>query len=83
MGLLLIGLHVWASLESYQVLGVFGWFFGDFFVSKEDFPNHLEYSGIYRYVPTKPDFFPSILKTGFFVPPHRCLNNPEMTGGAA
>ncbi|KAL0057796.1 phosphatidylethanolamine N-methyltransferase [Marasmius tenuissimus] len=50
LGLLLIGLHIWASLESYQVLGVFGWFFGDFFMSMVDFPTHLEYSGIYRYL---------------------------------
>ncbi|KAF7759714.1 hypothetical protein Agabi119p4_11409 [Agaricus bisporus var. burnettii] len=48
LGALLIGLHVWASMESYEVLGLFGWFFGDFFM--EEFPAHLEYTGIYRYL---------------------------------
>ncbi|CAL1698213.1 unnamed protein product [Somion occarium] len=48
MGVILIIIHVWATLESYEVLGLFGWFFGDFFV--DDFPAHLEYTGIYRYL---------------------------------
>ena len=45
---MLIGLHIWTTLEQYEVLGVFGWFFGDFFV--DDFSFQLEYSGIFRSV---------------------------------
>ncbi|KAF7307888.1 Phosphatidylethanolamine N-methyltransferase [Mycena kentingensis (nom. inval.)] len=48
IGALLVGLHIWAALECFEVLGPFGWFFGDFFM--EDFPAHVEYTGIYRYL---------------------------------
>ncbi|KAJ7630115.1 hypothetical protein DFH06DRAFT_1272697 [Mycena polygramma] len=47
IGALLVGLHVWAALECFEVLGLFGWFFGDFFM---EFPANLEYTGIYRYL---------------------------------
>ncbi|KAJ7730239.1 phosphatidylethanolamine N-methyltransferase [Mycena maculata] len=48
MGALLVGLHIWAAMECFEVLGLFGWFFGDFFM--EECPAHLEYTGIYRYL---------------------------------
>jgi phosphatidylethanolamine N-methyltransferase len=47
LGFLLIGLHMWTSLSIHEVLGDFGWFFGDFFVQGQ---NQLTYTGIYRYL---------------------------------
>lgn len=47
LGFLLIGLHLWTSLSIHEVLGDFGWFFGDFFVQGE---YRLTYTGIYRYL---------------------------------
>lgn len=40
---ILIGPHVWAVLESYEVLE---YLFGDFFI--EDYPINVEYTGVYR-----------------------------------
>lgn len=48
LGAILILLHMWTASECYDVLGVFGWFFGDFFI--EDYPATLAYTGIYRFL---------------------------------
>ncbi|BGP19913.1 hypothetical protein JCM10213_008612 [Rhodosporidiobolus nylandii] len=48
LGLLLIALHVWAALSTFEVLGAFGWFYGDFFIA--DYPTSLATDGIFRYL---------------------------------
>eukprot|EP01128_Nolandella_sp_AFSM9_P007229 TRINITY_DN3904_c0_g1_i1.p1 TRINITY_DN3904_c0_g1~~TRINITY_DN3904_c0_g1_i1.p1 ORF type:complete len:600 (-),score=134.46 TRINITY_DN3904_c0_g1_i1:39-1817(-) len=47
-GVLLLGLNLWSAVSSFETLGEFGWFFGDFFIL--DTPKKLYYTGIYRYL---------------------------------
>jgi len=50
-GVVLILLNIWQSFSAYEVLGDFGWFYGDFFVDpSEQITTRLLYTGIYRYL---------------------------------
>ncbi|ORY65752.1 hypothetical protein LY90DRAFT_504902 [Neocallimastix californiae] len=48
VGFLLIILHIYTATEVYEVLGDYGWFYGDFFIKELISPERLYYSGIYR-----------------------------------
>jgi len=50
LGCVLVGLSVWSFTSTWEAVGEFGWFYGDFFISAQSFRTHLCYTGIYRFL---------------------------------
>lgn len=50
IGILLILLTVYSTYSIYDSVGDFGWFYGDFFITKDSLEQHLCYTGIYRFL---------------------------------
>lgn len=50
LGLVLISLSIWSYSSTYDAVGEFGWFYGDFFISEDSFKQHLCYTGAYRFL---------------------------------
>lgn len=50
LGFVLILLNLWSSSSTYNSVGDFGWFYGDFFIAADAYKQHLCYTGIYRFL---------------------------------
>ena len=42
---LMFSLNVWSSQSTFEAIGDFGWFYGDFFIPPEQFRHNLVYTG--------------------------------------
>eukprot|EP00727_Mastigamoeba_balamuthi_P008113 m51a1_g3922 putative phosphatidylethanolamine n-methyltransferase (709) ;mRNA; r:180021-182700 len=50
IGSVLVLISFWTSAECYEVLGDYGWFYGDFFIDDLNLPPSLYYHGVYRFM---------------------------------
>jgi phosphatidylethanolamine N-methyltransferase len=50
LGSVLILLSAWSLQSTYDAIGEFGWFYGDFFISEEAYRHSISYTGIYRFL---------------------------------
>jgi len=48
LGGALVAINIWSAVSTFETLGEFGWFYGDFFIN--EIPSRLYYTGIYRYL---------------------------------
>lgn len=49
-GMLLIWIGYWSTRSTYETVGDFGWFYGDFFIKADAFKQSIAYTGVFRFL---------------------------------
>ena len=50
LGCAMVALSIWSFKSTYDAVGDFGWFYGDFFVPADQYKSSICYTGIYRFL---------------------------------